>query len=129
MTAVMRTGLTMRAGASANPASDGHMSNAPVAVRASLASVLTTDLTMIREARDWLLLPVCVPLNVALGILFLYSVLGPAAFAGLSAVGLLAPVPAWFAARIRKVEVQRMRATDERVESVSESKSLPVFAL
>ncbi|KAF9476386.1 P-loop containing nucleoside triphosphate hydrolase protein [Pholiota conissans] len=121
MAAVMRTGLRMRA--SANTAATQESGTVPP-TSINVDSLLTTDVANIREARDWLLLPICVPLNIGVGIWFLYNVLGWSAFVGLGVVVLLFPVPGWFAARVRDVEVTRMQRTDARVEGVSEAVTL-----
>lgn len=90
-------------------------------------NLVTTDLTNITDARDFLLLcehtssfcrscqcadglgsVVYVPLQVALSVWFLYSILGWSAFMGLLVMILLFPIPGYIAKMIQGVQVTRM---------------------
>lgn len=91
-------------------------------------NLVTTDLNNITEARDFLFLGECttlfaiqrlcsddvgkvlyVPLQVALCVWFLYSILGWSAFVGLSSMVLLFPIPGYVAKMIQGVQITRMK--------------------
>lgn len=122
-------------------------------------NLVTTDLNNITDGRDFLLLGECLmrltcrsylyadgagevvyfPLQVALSVWFLYSILGWSAFVGLLVMVLLFPIPGYVAKMIQGVQETRMkkvcillfysegfclfnkRQTDARVQSVTES--------
>jgi ABC-type multidrug transport system fused ATPase/permease subunit len=77
-----------------------------------IANLATSDLANILGGTEFLL--------IALGLGFLYFVLGWAAFAGLAVMLVLLPVPAWLSARMARVQEAKMRATDRRVQSITE---------
>ncbi len=52
---------------------------------------------------------------------FLYVVLGWCSFVGLAVMIILAPVPTWIATLTNAVQKEKMRATDARVQDVTES--------
>ena len=54
---------------------------------------------------------------------FLYVVLGWSSFVGLAVMVALTPVPAWVATLTNTVQKQKMKATDARVQNVTESGS------
>ncbi|KAG5648265.1 hypothetical protein DXG03_006224 [Asterophora parasitica] len=83
-------------------------------------NLVTTDLMNIVEARDFLLVLVYIPLQITLCIVFLYLVLGWSAFVGLATILLLFPIPGYVANRIQGVQVVRLKATDARVQTVTE---------
>lgn len=84
-------------------------------------NLVTTDLGNIIEGRDFLLILLYVPLQIVLCILFLYVVLGWAAFVGLGMLLLLFPIPGYVANRIQGVQMERMKKTDARVQTVTET--------
>ncbi|KAJ7643889.1 P-loop containing nucleoside triphosphate hydrolase protein [Roridomyces roridus] len=81
-------------------------------------NLVTTDLG---DNRDFLYLVVYVPLQLALGIWFLHSLLGWAVWVGLASIILLAPAPGYMAKLVASVQRERMQRTDGRVQSVSEA--------
>ena len=102
-------------------------------------NLVTTDLANIVEARDFLLAAVYIPLQITLCIVFLYAVLGwrsvvityqcwlivltPfSAFVGLGVIVLLFPLPGYVTKLIQDVQVIRLKKTDARVQTVTESK-------
>lgn len=52
---------------------------------------------------------------------FLYVVLGWSSFVGLGVMVALCPAPAWVATLTNTVQKQKMKATDARVQNVTES--------
>ncbi|KAF9270617.1 hypothetical protein L218DRAFT_983085 [Marasmius fiardii PR-910] len=84
-------------------------------------NLITTDLDNLVETRDFLFVLVYVPVQIAFGMVFLYIVLGWSALVGLAMMILTLPVP-WIVARlVQKVQDQRMKRTDGRVQSVTET--------
>ncbi len=53
---------------------------------------------------------------------FLYAILGWSSFVGLAVMVALTPVPGWVASLTSTVQKQKMKATDARVQNVTESK-------
>jgi ABC-type multidrug transport system fused ATPase/permease subunit len=80
----------------------------------------TSDLQNILGGSQFLLVLLDVPLELALGIGFLYFVLGWAAFAGLGAMLLLLPVPAFLSSLMARAQERKMKATDARVQAITE---------
>jgi len=62
-----------------------------------------------------------IPLKITLSIVFLYGVLGWSAFVGLATILLLFPLPGYVAKRIQVVQESRLKATDARVQTVTET--------
>ncbi|KAL5534538.1 hypothetical protein ACEPAG_1001 [Sanghuangporus baumii] len=86
-----------------------------------LNNLITTDLTNIVEGRDFPMLIIQSPLMIAIGIAILYNFLGWSAFVGLGVMALLFPIPGYVAKLIQTVQVERMKKTDERVQTVTET--------
>ncbi|KZT67587.1 P-loop containing nucleoside triphosphate hydrolase protein [Daedalea quercina L-15889] len=84
-------------------------------------NLVTTDLDNLINGRDFLFIVVVVPLQLSLCIWFLYAILGWSAFAGMAVMVLLFPLPGWVASKIQTVQVDKMKKTDIRVQSVAES--------
>ncbi|KAF8058246.1 hypothetical protein FPV67DRAFT_1565726 [Lyophyllum atratum] len=84
-------------------------------------NLVTTDLANIVDSRDFLLVLLYIPLQVTLCIVFLYLLLGWSAFVGLAAILLLFPIPGYVAKQIKDVQVVRLKATDARVQTVTET--------
>ncbi|PSR71574.1 hypothetical protein PHLCEN_2v12546 [Hermanssonia centrifuga] len=84
-------------------------------------NLVTSDLSNITAGRDFLYLWISAPLRVVLSMLFLYVILGWSAFVGLAVMVSLFPVPAWVASLMRVTQKQKMKATDGRVQNVTES--------
>ncbi|KAI0703637.1 hypothetical protein BC835DRAFT_1262769 [Cytidiella melzeri] len=87
-------------------------------------NLVTSDLDNITNGRDFLFLIMSAPLHLALGMCFLYVVLGWSAFVGLAVMVGLCPVPAWVASLTSGVQKKKMKATDGRVQSVTEMMSV-----
>ncbi|KAF7348331.1 Multidrug resistance-associated ABC transporter protein [Mycena sanguinolenta] len=84
-------------------------------------NLVTVDLGNIVDARDFIVLAVYTPLQLGIGIYFLYVLLGWAVWVGVASIILLAPVPGYMAKLVQSVHKERMKQTDERVQSVSEA--------
>lgn len=84
-------------------------------------NLVTTDLGNIVDSRDFLVLLVYVPLQLSVGIWFLHSLLGWAVWVGLGSIVVLTPVPGFMARFVQSVQKERLKRTDERVQSVSEA--------
>ncbi|KAJ6448334.1 P-loop containing nucleoside triphosphate hydrolase protein [Mycena sanguinolenta] len=84
-------------------------------------NLVTVDLGNITESRDFLILLFYIPCQLALGIYFLYVLLGWAVWVGVASILLLAPVPGYMAKLVQRVQKERLKRTDERVQSVTEA--------
>ncbi|KAG5728585.1 ATP-binding cassette transporter abc4 [Termitomyces sp. T112] len=86
-----------------------------------ITNLVTTDMNNITESRDFLLVLIYIPLQIILCIIFLYLVLGWSAFVGLVSIIMLFPIPGYVAKRIQDVQIVRLKATDARVQTVTET--------
>ncbi|KAJ7274255.1 P-loop containing nucleoside triphosphate hydrolase protein [Mycena rebaudengoi] len=84
-------------------------------------NLVTTDLGNIVDSRSFLMLFIYIPLQIVLCILFLHSLLGWAVWVGLGSIVLLTPLPGIMAKLVQSVQRERLKRTDERVQSVSEA--------
>ncbi|KAG7450174.1 P-loop containing nucleoside triphosphate hydrolase protein [Guyanagaster necrorhizus] len=84
-------------------------------------NLVTTDLGNIIDARDFLLIGVYVPVQITLCICFLYIVLGWSAFVGLAFIIVMLPIPGFVAKFTQTVQEQRLKKTDGRVQTVTET--------
>ncbi|KIJ68811.1 hypothetical protein HYDPIDRAFT_81693, partial [Hydnomerulius pinastri MD-312] len=82
---------------------------------------VTTDLSNVTEAKDFLPTAVGVPLQIALCVVFLYKILGWSALVGAVAMVVLFPVPGYIGSLFQSVEVEKMKKTDARVQVVTET--------
>ncbi|KAJ6535453.1 P-loop containing nucleoside triphosphate hydrolase protein [Mycena capillaripes] len=73
------------------------------------------------KGKDVLRVVLYAPGSLLLGTYFLYSILGWSAFVGLGLMLLLAPVPGLVAKLIRSAKIAQLRATDARVQQVTET--------
>ncbi|KAH7101421.1 ATP-binding cassette transporter [Auriculariales sp. MPI-PUGE-AT-0066] len=83
-------------------------------------NLVTSDIDNITDARNFILLFLQVPLQIAISVWFLYSVLGFSAFVGVAVMIISLPAPGWIALRINTVVEERMKRTDARVQQVAE---------
>ncbi|CCL98867.1 uncharacterized protein FIBRA_00874 [Fibroporia radiculosa] len=90
-------------------------------VAGRINNLITTDLAALALGQVALYLVVRIPLELALCVWFLYTILGVSAFAGMAVIVIAFPVPGAVASKIRKVEAAKMQKTDARVQSVTES--------
>ncbi|KAI0248983.1 hypothetical protein BJV78DRAFT_1276336 [Lactifluus subvellereus] len=84
-------------------------------------NLVSTDLENLVDGRDFLLLGLYLPLQVALCIWFLYDILGWSAFVGMVTMIVLFPVPGVVASKIQKVQKETMKRTDARVQAATET--------
>ncbi|KAJ7264445.1 P-loop containing nucleoside triphosphate hydrolase protein [Mycena haematopus] len=84
-------------------------------------NLVTVDLGNIVDARDFIVLVIYTPLQLAIGIYFLYVLLGWAVWVGVGSIILLAPVPGYMAKLVQSFQKERLKRTDERVQTVSEA--------
>ncbi|KAJ6561237.1 hypothetical protein DFH09DRAFT_1160834 [Mycena vulgaris] len=87
-------------------------------------NLITIDSKHIVESRDFSYLLVFMPTQIALCIWFLYSILGWAAWVALASIVLLVPVPGYVARLVQGVQRERLKRTDQRVQSVSEGEDV-----
>ncbi|KAF9013115.1 hypothetical protein BDQ17DRAFT_1419297 [Cyathus striatus] len=85
-----------------------------------LSNLVTTDLSNVAGAMHFLLPLFVVPLQITLGVVFLYNVLGVSAFVGLFVMLALAPVPRFIVNKLGVVHAEKMKKTDARVQVVTE---------
>ncbi|PPQ97414.1 hypothetical protein CVT26_006798 [Gymnopilus dilepis] len=83
-------------------------------------NLVTTDLGNITDGRDFLLLVLYVPVQVVFCTVFLYKVLGWSAFVGIGITIALLPIPGYVANILQKMQKERLKRTDARVQAVSE---------
>ncbi|OCH87049.1 hypothetical protein OBBRIDRAFT_796585 [Obba rivulosa] len=86
-----------------------------------LNTLVTIDVDKITRARDFVMLLVMVPLQAVLSLWFLYSVLGWSSFVGFATMLTLAPLPGYIASRTRRIQAEKMKKTDARVQAVTET--------
>ncbi|KAJ8520559.1 hypothetical protein ONZ45_g2613 [Pleurotus djamor] len=86
-----------------------------------LNNLISTDLGNITDGRDFIMLIVYAPLQLALGISFLYVILGWSAFVGLTVMVLCMPLPGFVGKAMQDVQKERMKRTDARVQNVTET--------
>ncbi|KAI0031305.1 P-loop containing nucleoside triphosphate hydrolase protein, partial [Vararia minispora EC-137] len=98
-------------------------SYADTAITGTIANLVTTDVDNVVQGRDFLMLVVFAPLQCAVAVWFLYSLLGWSAFVGTAATLVLAPLPALVVRRLQVLQRRVMRMTDRRVSVVVEMMS------
>ncbi|KDQ56808.1 hypothetical protein JAAARDRAFT_36283 [Jaapia argillacea MUCL 33604] len=84
-------------------------------------NLVTTDLGNLVDGRDFLWLILMGPLQIIISLIFLYLILGWSVFVGLAVMILLFPLPAYIAQLMQNVQAQRMKRTDARVQTVTET--------
>ncbi|KZP21077.1 P-loop containing nucleoside triphosphate hydrolase protein [Athelia psychrophila] len=84
-------------------------------------NLVTTDLANISEGRNFIFLLVYIPLQVIVCIAFLYRILGWSSIIGFIVMLLLFPLPGWVAQQMQHVEAEKLKQTDSRVQTVTET--------
>ncbi|KAH9922615.1 uncharacterized protein B0H18DRAFT_1120791 [Fomitopsis serialis] len=84
-------------------------------------NLISSDLASIGMGREFLVLLVKLPVEIICCVWFLYAILGWSAFVGLASIVILFPVPGLIASRIRKIQISKMKKTDARVQSATET--------
>ncbi|KAH7903194.1 ABC transporter type 1, transmembrane domain-containing protein [Hygrophoropsis aurantiaca] len=82
---------------------------------------VSSDLNNITEGRNFLMLCLYAPLQICLSIWILYGILGWSALVGLATMVALFPIPGYVARKLQKVQVEKMKKTDARVQTVTET--------
>ncbi|KAH7101229.1 P-loop containing nucleoside triphosphate hydrolase protein [Auriculariales sp. MPI-PUGE-AT-0066] len=85
-----------------------------------IQNLVTSDLANITTAKDSLFLFLNFPLQVVFCIWFLYALLGWSSIVGLIVMLIYFPLPGWIATRLNRFSVQMMKATDGRVQQMTE---------
>ncbi|KAJ7102323.1 hypothetical protein B0H15DRAFT_943257 [Mycena belliarum] len=86
-----------------------------------ITNLVTTDLENIVDSRDFLFIFLLIPLEISLCVVFLYAVLGWSAFIGMGVMVLLFPLPGYVAKLVQTVQQERLKRTDSRVQTVTET--------
>ncbi|KAJ4476620.1 hypothetical protein J3R30DRAFT_3759412 [Lentinula aciculospora] len=84
-------------------------------------NLVTTDLENILDGRDFLFVLIYIPVQIVLCMVFLYAVLGWSCFVGLGVLIISFPLPGIIAKYVQQAQEKRLKKTDARVQSVSES--------
>ncbi|RPD67396.1 P-loop containing nucleoside triphosphate hydrolase protein [Lentinus tigrinus ALCF2SS1-6] len=85
-----------------------------------LFTLATSDVANLLEGREFLQI-LFAPFWILACIYFLYALLGWSAFVGLGVMICLWPVPGYFLAWMQKIQRERMKMTDARVQEISET--------
>ncbi|KAI0344119.1 multidrug resistance-associated ABC transporter [Trametopsis cervina] len=86
-----------------------------------LNNLVTTDLNNLVDGRDFLFVLVYTPLQIVLSVTFQYQILGWSAFMGLIVIVVMFPIPGYIAKLIQSAQVEKMKKTDARVQTVTET--------
>ncbi|KLO19974.1 P-loop containing nucleoside triphosphate hydrolase protein [Schizopora paradoxa] len=86
-----------------------------------LNNLVTTDIQNIVEGRDFPLLIVNAPLMIGLGVWLLYVILDWSALVGMAVMVLTFPLPGYIAKLTQTTQIERMKKTDARVQTVTET--------
>ncbi|KAJ7693691.1 P-loop containing nucleoside triphosphate hydrolase protein, partial [Mycena rosella] len=86
-----------------------------------ITNLVTTDLENIVDSRDFLFIMLLIPMEIILCVIFLYQVLGWSAFVGMGVMVLLFPLPGYVAKLVQTVQQERLKRTDSRVQTVTET--------
>ncbi|KAJ8074529.1 hypothetical protein PM082_015430 [Marasmius tenuissimus] len=84
-------------------------------------NLVTTDVHNILEGPHLPYLFTYIPLQLAATLVFLYVILGWSAFVALGVTLLLLPIPGFLANLTHKIQSEKMKRTDERVQMVTET--------
>ncbi|KAJ7069872.1 P-loop containing nucleoside triphosphate hydrolase protein, partial [Mycena amicta] len=87
-------------------------------------NLVTSDVATISGSLEFWLNFVVFPLQITLGMTFLYSIMGWSALVGLAIVLLTLPTPYFLGKQLRKYQIISRKKTDARVQQVTESVSV-----
>ncbi|KAF8310652.1 P-loop containing nucleoside triphosphate hydrolase protein, partial [Clavulina sp. PMI_390] len=87
-------------------------------------NLISSDLDNILEARELPYILVYMPLKIALSTWFLYLILGWSTFVGMALMLAGFLIPGKISGLVHNVQVQKMKKTDERVQSITETVNL-----
>ncbi|KAJ3558885.1 hypothetical protein NM688_g664 [Phlebia brevispora] len=83
-------------------------------------NLVTSDLENVKSGRDFLFAVLLAPLQIIFNMFFLYVILGWSCFVGLVVMIALTPVPTIIGKALNSVQKEKMKATDARVQNVTE---------
>ncbi|CEL51761.1 ATP-binding cassette transporter abc4 OS=Schizosaccharomyces pombe (strain 972 / ATCC 24843) GN=abc4 PE=3 SV=1 [Rhizoctonia solani AG-1 IB] len=98
-------------------AGDGEEAN----LTGKINNLMSTDLGNMIDGRDFLFILIFAPVQITVSIIFLYHILGWSAVIGMTVMILSFPIPGKLAYLVNNVQVARMKKTDARVQTVTES--------
>ncbi|EKM51069.1 uncharacterized protein PHACADRAFT_199901 [Phanerochaete carnosa HHB-10118-sp] len=110
-------------------ASQNATSNDSGSLVGRIMNLATSDLDNITAGRDFLMLCVGVPAEMIFSLWFLYIILGWSALVGFAVMAVLFIVFKDIASLLTYAQREKMKATDERVQLETESKSLSVIRM
>ncbi|KAF9564162.1 P-loop containing nucleoside triphosphate hydrolase protein [Agrocybe pediades] len=84
-------------------------------------NLVSSDLDTIVEGTDLFSLPLFIPLQIILSIVFLYKVLGWSAILGLLTMVATGPIGGYTGKIVHDMQIIKMKLTDARVQSISEA--------
>ncbi|ORY35072.1 hypothetical protein BCR39DRAFT_573867 [Naematelia encephala] len=84
-------------------------------------TLMSSDINNVVQAKDILLTLIYSPLQLVLGVVFLYQILSWPALAGLAVTAITLPIPAYLSRLLTKSQRALMEATDARVQTVTEA--------
>ncbi|TCD61149.1 hypothetical protein EIP91_008843 [Steccherinum ochraceum] len=86
-----------------------------------LTNIITTDLAVVNGGRQLMSVVLYIPLQIILSMVFLHALLGWSVYLGLLVMAIMVPVPGYVATLLRNVHVERMKKSDSRVQTVTET--------
>ncbi|KAK1229502.1 hypothetical protein PQX77_007425, partial [Marasmius sp. AFHP31] len=84
-------------------------------------NLVTTDVNNLLDSHHSVYLFTNVPIQLGVSLFFLYSILGWSAFVSFGVTLLFLPVPGFLANITQKIQRERMKKTDERIQLVTET--------
>ncbi|KAI0085670.1 multidrug resistance-associated ABC transporter [Irpex rosettiformis] len=86
----------------------------------TLNNLIATDISNIDGGQYWILTGFYTPTQIVVSIAFLYVVLGWSSLVGVVTLSILLPLPGFIANYSHSIQVERMKKSDTRVETVTE---------
>ncbi|KAF7325835.1 ATP-binding cassette transporter [Mycena kentingensis (nom. inval.)] len=86
-----------------------------------ISNYVTTDLRNVTQMSDFLLLLFYMPTTVVFCVIFLYIVLGWSSFIGMITMIILFPLSGLAAKILQKIQINRIKAADARVKTITET--------
>ncbi|KAG7086727.1 hypothetical protein E1B28_002661 [Marasmius oreades] len=84
-------------------------------------NLVTTDVNNLLDAHLIIFMSMSIPLQLGVSLLFLYSNLGWSALVSFGVTLLFLPIPGFLANMMQKIQRERMKRTDERIQLVTET--------
>ncbi|THH29810.1 hypothetical protein EUX98_g4362 [Antrodiella citrinella] len=86
-----------------------------------LNNLVTTDLATLQGGQSFMLLVFSVPVQIAMSMVFLHTLLGWSVYPGIFVMAIMIPLPGYVATLLRGAQVEKMKRSDSRVQSVTET--------